>query len=128
MMPPRRALLGLAAAGLLAGPALACTCVCNLAHLIENTPVFFVGKPLAQKRVGARFHYDVAVVATIRGRLPKRVVVVTPSGGGACSVHYELGKDTLIGVRQGAEGYTTNLCTDMCVKRNGTEIEKLKAR
>jgi hypothetical protein len=121
-------LLGSAAAGVMAGPAVACTCGCSLENLLENTPVFFIGKPVAQKRDGGRFRYDVDVVSVIRGTLPRRVVVVTPSGGGACSVHYEMRKDTMIGVRRGPEGYTTNLCTDLCVRRHSAEIEKLKAR
>jgi hypothetical protein len=122
------AILGVAAATLVAGPALACSCLCNVEQLIEGTPLFFVGKPMSQKRAGTRFHYQVEVVSTIRGKLPKRVVVSTPSGGGACAVHFELGKETLIGARRGADGYTTNLCVDLCVKRHSAEIEKLKAR
>ena len=86
-MRARAAFLGAVVSGLAASPALACTCGCNLQSLMENTPVFFVGKPVAQKRAGARFRYTVDVVSPIRGKLPKRVLVVTPSGGGACSVH-----------------------------------------
>ena len=120
--------LAAAIVGASAAPAAACTCGCSLERLVENTAVFFIGKPLAQTRVAGRFHYEVEVVSVIKGEIPNHVVVVTPSGGGACAIDYELGKETLIAVRRGAEGVETNLCSDLCARRHRSEIEMLKTR
>ena len=111
-----------------AAPALACTCGCDKARLLENTQVFFVGRPVAVKTVQGRLHYDVEVVSAIRGELPKRVVVTSPAGGGACRVSYDLRKEVLIGARREANELQTNLCTDLCVRQNREAIEALKPR
>jgi hypothetical protein len=111
-----------------ASPALACTCGCDKARLLENTAVFFIGRPLTVKTVAGRLHYDVEVVSVIRGELPTRVVVTSPAGGGACRVSYDLRKDVLIGARREANELQTNLCTDLCVRQNREAIEALEGR
>lgn len=121
-------LLAAAAFVLGAAPALACTCGCNKDRLLETTPVFFVGRPVAVKQAEGRLHYEVEVVSVIKGTLPNRVVVTSPAGGGACRVTYDLRKIVLIGARREANELQTNLCTDLCVRQNREAIEALKPR
>jgi hypothetical protein len=111
-----------------AGPALACSCGCDKDRLLANTEAFFVGRPVAVKTVGNRLHYDVEVVSVLRGELPKRIVVTSPAGGGACRVSYDLKKPILIGARREANEWQTNLCTHLCVGQNRDAIEALKPR
>lgn len=126
---PRLAFLFFAVTPILgAAPALACTCGCDKDRLLETTPVFFAGKPLAVTQAGGRLRYEIEVVSVIKGTLPKRVVVTSPAGGGACRVSYDLGKTVLIGARREANELQTNLCIDLCVRQNREAIEALKPR
>jgi hypothetical protein len=121
-------LSALAAITLSTTPALACTCGCDKERLLQSTPYFFVGKPLAVKQAEGKLRYEIEVVSAIRGTLPPRVIVSSPAGGGACRVSYDLGKPILIGARGDADELQTNLCVHLCVGQNRDAIEALKPR
>lgn len=128
--------LGGACAGMLlvASTASGQACPCakrDLAIVVQQADVIFVGKPLAATtdsatmgrqpnlEYQARFAFDAEVV--LKGSTPRAITVVTPSG--PCGAGFAVGTDYLvIGRRQGG-----GLFTDAC-QGNVAGVEAIRAR
>lgn len=113
-----------------AAPALACTCRCNadVAAFVQNVPVFFRGRPVAESADGQGRRYTFEVTAVHKGAAPARASVRTALHSASCGATFPIGEEVLVGAYPAASGLSANSCTQFCIGLNRAEVERLLAR
>ena len=113
-----------------AAPSLACTCRCNAdaATFVQNVPIFFRGRPVAESADSQGRRYTFEVIAVHKGAAPARVSVMTALHSASCGATFSIGEEVLVGAYPGARGLSANSCTQFCIGQKRAEVERLLAR
>lgn len=111
-------------------PALACSCRCDAdaAAFVQNVPVFFRGRPVAESADSQGRRYTFEVIAVHKGAAPARVSIRTALHSASCGATFPIGEEVLVGAYPADGGLSANSCTQFCIGQKRAEVERLLAR